>query len=81
MGHMSELTVATLTHFTRPVTVAPLTKPNYLGEGLNMLYCVYCMEQGKTPHLYVYNICRISSTGYRTQACRAVHPLLITIAV
>ena len=41
VGHMSELTVATLTNFTRPVTVAPLTKPNSIGEGLNMLYCVY----------------------------------------
>ena len=44
VGHMSFLTVVTLPHSTRPVTVAPLprsTKPNSLGEGLNMLYCVY----------------------------------------
>ena len=44
VGHMSMRTVVTLSHSTQPVLVVPRprsTKPNSLGEGLNMLYCVY----------------------------------------
>ena len=44
VGHMSVYIVVTLPHSTRPVTVATIpgsSKPNSLGEGFYMLYCVY----------------------------------------